>query len=66
MKNNTKKQPAKREGNCYCPYCEEELILVNAPFCTACRLAIVRCTTCLTVLKDEDAKTCHKCGTPLE
>ena len=66
MKKSTKKQPAKREEKCYCPYCEVELILEAAPFCSACQVTIVRCTSCLTVLKDKDAKTCHKCGATLE
>jgi len=61
-----KKKPAKKEVECRCPYCEEDLILVGAPFCSACKMVIVRCTMCLTAITDKDAKTCPRCGEPLQ
>ncbi len=66
-KESMKKKPAKAKGGkCFCPYCEEELIRVGAPFCAACKMVIIRCTTCLTAVTDKDAKTCPKCGEPLK
>jgi len=65
-KENMKKKPAKKGEECFCPYCEEELILEGAPFCAACKLIVIRCTKCLTVVTDKEAKTCPRCGEPLE
>ena len=60
-----KKMSAKREG-CFCPYCEEKLIVAESPFCQLCKVTFYRCAACQVVLLDKKAAVCPECGAPLK
>lgn len=54
------------EKQCVCPYCDEELLNLNLPFCRTCGVMIRLCTHCHVAIRDEDADVCPECGKPLE
>ena len=66
MKKNmkAKKKPAK-EQRCVCPYCDEEIILSDAPWCQACKIVFQRCDICGITILEKDLTTCPECGAPL-
>ncbi|MCL5026184.1 MAG: hypothetical protein M1531_06785 [Chloroflexi bacterium] len=56
-------KPSEAEPKCQCPYCEEELQAVLAPFCSACGARIVYCQVCH-VPVDKESGVCPECGRP--
>lgn len=46
---------------CFCPYCEEELVDETLPYCQACRASIKFCPECGKPITPE-TKTCPHCG----
>lgn len=66
MKKNTKakKQPAK-EAKCFCPYCDEEIMLAGSPLCQVCGIAFLRCNKCGITVLEKGSTTCPECGEPL-
>jgi hypothetical protein len=61
-----KQKSARREKRCLCPYCEEELVMANVPFCQACSITFYQCPTCQVTVLDREATSCPKCGAPLK
>jgi len=53
----------KQEGKCYCPYCEEELLLdcMSPIFCKPCQIEFVACRNCGELFNIK-TKTCPQCG----
>lgn len=66
MKKNTiaKKKPVK-EQKCFCPYCDEEIILSDAPWCQACKIVFLRCDTCGITVLERGVTICPLCGATL-
>ncbi|MFH1003415.1 MAG: zinc ribbon domain-containing protein [Chloroflexota bacterium] len=61
-------QPKKSEGQarkCHCPYCEEELIVADSPFCRGCGVALVRCDACGQVMATT-ITVCPHCGAKIK
>jgi RNA polymerase subunit RPABC4/transcription elongation factor Spt4 len=54
------------EERCLCPYCEEELVIAGAPFCKECAVVFRSCIKCQVTVLEKDAKSCPKCGGPLD
>ena len=63
----SKRQPStpRGKGGCVCPYCDEEIRVVMAPFCQSCGVALSYCTHCQVAL-EASAAECPKCGGPVE
>jgi hypothetical protein len=56
------KQKRKR---CFCPYCEEELVISGLPYCQPCGVVLHYCTNCQIAVVRE-AEVCPQCGGKLE
>ena len=48
-------------GECFCPYCEEEIVDEELPYCQACRATLRFCPECGKPITPE-TKTCPHCG----
>ncbi|MFC2006076.1 zinc ribbon domain-containing protein [Chloroflexota bacterium] len=44
-----------------CPYCDEEIMTADFPFCQACRITVFYCPECQQSLP-RDSKVCPSCG----
>jgi hypothetical protein len=53
------------KGGCVCPYCDEQVMVLMAPFCQSCGVALSYCTHCQIAL-DSSAAKCPTCGGPVE
>jgi len=62
---NRSEQPKEKGRMCFCPYCEEELMISLAPYCQPCSVILRYCVRCHIVVVRE-AKVCSQCGQPLE
>ena len=60
-----KNEKKAKEERCKCPYCEEEVILANFPFCQPCGVVFRYCLKCQITVLDREATNCPKCGEPL-
>ena len=56
-----RKVTSKNVKACSCPYCEAEIVDLELPFCQICRVEIIRCADCLTVIP-KGKETCPSCG----
>ncbi len=45
----------------FCPYCDEEIMKADAPYCQACGITIFYCPKCRKPLS-RDNKVCPNCG----
>ena len=54
-----------KERHCACPYCEQEVESIEAPFCQLCRVTLHRCAICYAVVGKE-ATICPRCGAELD
>ena len=54
-----------KQERCFCPYCEEELVMANLPYCRPCRIVFLRCIRCNITVLDRKATKCPQCGEPL-
>ena len=52
-------------GECFCPYCEEEIADESLPYCQACRATLGFCPECGKPVTP-DAKTCPHCGASIK
>lgn len=64
MKVNKSKEP-KGKNKCFCPYCEEELVISPPPYCQVCKVTLRYCTRCQIVVTRE-AAVCPQCGGKVE
>ena len=49
----------------FCPYCDEEILKVDFPYCQACGVTIFYCPKCRKPL-DRDNKVCPHCGAEIK
>ncbi len=45
----------------FCPYCDEEIMRADLPYCQACSVTIFYCPQCRKPLP-RDSKICPHCG----
>ncbi len=45
----------------FCPYCAEEMMVADFPYCQSCKVAIFYCPECHKPLP-RDNKVCPHCG----
>ncbi|MDP2719025.1 MAG: hypothetical protein Q8P44_04225 [Dehalococcoidia bacterium] len=62
QKGGKKEKPEVKE--CLCPYCEEETIDADLPFCQACKALMSYCYNC-EIVAEKGLQTCPRCGEPL-
>ena len=54
-----------KERKCFCPYCEEELVISALPYCQPCGVTLRYCVRCqIAVVRA--ARVCPQCGGELE
>ena len=58
-------EPKDKEEHLYCPYCEEEIMEADSPFCQACRVGLFYCPQCHKPLS-RDSKVCPHCGAEIK
>jgi hypothetical protein len=63
MQSNQK--PAENERKNRCPYCDEEIVSAQLPFCKPCGVSLRYCAKCRVAVARE-AEVCPHCGGPLE
>jgi hypothetical protein len=61
-----KAEKAKKGEKCFCPYCEEALVVTSCPFCLVCGAVFSYCVSCQITVLDREATNCPKCGEPLK
>ena len=49
----------------FCPYCDDEVMEVDSPYCQACRVTIFYCPGCRKSI-ERDNKVCPYCGTEIK
>jgi predicted amidophosphoribosyltransferase len=54
----------KKEHLC-CPYCDEEMMEANFPYCQACQVTVFYCPRCRQPLPREN-KVCPHCGAEIK
>ena len=58
-------EPKSKEKKCFCPYCEEELVISVLPYCQPCAVTLRYCIRCQIAVVRE-AMVCPQCGGELE
>lgn len=59
MKRN--EEPKSKEKKCFCPYCEEELVISALLYCQACGITVFYCPECRKPLPRGN-EVCPHCG----
>ena len=57
-------QKEKREHH-FCPYCDEEIMAADFPYCRACGITIFYCPNCRKPLLREN-RVCPHCGAEIK
>ena len=58
-------EPKGKERKCFCPYCEEEIVISKLPYCQPCGVTLRYCAKCQIAVAKE-AEVCPQCGGELE
>ena len=58
-------EPKEKDRRRICPYCEEEIVMAEFPYCKPCGVTLRYCVNCQTVVV-RDAEVCPQCGGKLE
>ena len=58
-------EPKEKERRPVCPYCEEEILMAEFPYCQPCGVSLRYCVKCQIVVVRE-ATVCPQCGGELE
>ena len=58
-------EPKEKPRKCFCPYCEEEMVISALPYCQPCGMTLRYCVSCQIVVARE-AEVCPQCGGKLE
>jgi hypothetical protein len=59
------KEPISLEKKCRCPYCDEEIMLADLPYCQPCQVTLLYCPSCQIAMPRE-SEVCPQCGGKLE
>ena len=49
----------------FCPYCEEEIMDANLPYCQVCQIAVFYCPECRKPVSREK-RVCPDCGAEIK
>lgn len=58
-------EPKEKGKTSCCPYCDEEIMKSDLPYCQACGVTIFYCPKCRKPLS-RDNKVCPHCGADIE
>jgi predicted amidophosphoribosyltransferase len=58
------KRKVKKE-QLFCPYCEQEIMEADLPYCQACRVTVFYCPRCRKPVPREK-KSCPHCGAEIK
>ncbi len=58
-------EPKDKEEHPCCPYCDEEIMEADVPYCQACRVALFYCPQCHKPVS-LDSKVCPHCGAEIK
>ena len=50
---------------CNCPYCDEEIMAENFPYCQLCQITVFYCPGCREPVS-RDKKVCPHCGVEIK
>ncbi len=50
-----------KKGHLFCPYCDDEMVTVDFPYCQTCGVTLFYCPKCRQPLP-RDKKVCPHCG----
>jgi hypothetical protein len=64
MAEKSKKMARVEKSHLSCPYCDKEIAEAAFPYCEACKVTLLRCPKCFTVVERKATK-CPQCGTLL-
>ena len=59
----TEQEAEKRR--CLCPYCDQEILEADLPYCQACQVTIFYCPECREPLP-RDIRVCPNCGAEIK
>ena len=62
---NKAQEPKEKQKRCFCPYCEEEIVMAALPYCQPCNVTLRYCTRC-EIAVEREAEVCPQCGGELE
>ncbi len=54
-----------KDRHLFCPYCDEEIMVADFPYCQSCRVIIFYCPGCREPLS-RDKKLCPHCGAEIK
>ena len=63
MKKSIRKPEKKNE--LWCPYCEDEIVNSDLPYCQACKVVLFYCPECGKPV-DRKERTCPECGVDMK
>ncbi len=58
-------EPKDKEEHPCCPYCDQEIMAADSPYCQACRVALFYCPQCRQPVSRDD-KLCPHCGAEIK
>ena len=58
-------EPKEKTKQCFCPYCDEEVRVVDSHYCQACGVTIFYCPKCRKPLPREN-RVCPHCGAEIK
>jgi predicted amidophosphoribosyltransferase len=61
----TEEKEKEKQKQPFCPYCEEEIMAADFPYCQACGVTIFCCPKCRKPLP-RDNKVCPHCGADIQ
>ena len=60
-----REEPKEKQEKCFCPYCEEKMVISTLPYCQPCDVTLHYCIKCQIAVTRE-AEACPQCGGKLE
>lgn len=58
-------KPKEKKERLFCPYCDEEIMAADFPYCQVCRVTIFYCPQCRQPVP-RGKKNCPHCGTEIK
>jgi len=54
-----------KKGHVFCPFCDEEIMSADLPWCQACKVTVFYCPDCRQPVPREE-KACPSCGAEIK
>ena len=59
------KEPERKEKRLFCPYCDEEIMEADLPYCQVCGVTVLYCPKCRKPVP-RDKNICPHCGAEIK